>query len=113
MGFSSTDAWDTAKADTYQMLNHTIADAQSTGGVLVCDDCHEPTKQIGGAGKVMALKTMGYAKKADYSVLCVQCHNSKTWKGYVSGHSRHVDSVKADCSWCHTFSRPERGLTMP
>ncbi len=111
MGYSSSDSWNTVKADTYQMLNHTIADAQSTGGVLVCADCHEAT--TGGAGKVMNLKTMGYAKKADLSVLCTQCHNNKTWKGYVAGHSRHVDSVKADCSYCHTFSRPERGLTMP
>lgn len=111
MGFPSTDAWTTVKADTYQMLNHTVADAQSTGGVMVCADCHEST--TGGAGSKMALKTMGYAKKADLSVLCSQCHNSKNWKGYVSGHSRHVDSVKADCSYCHTFSRPERGLTMP
>jgi hypothetical protein len=113
MGFPSTDAWTTVKADTYQMLNHTVADAQSTGGVMVCADCHEPTKQIGGAGKLMALKTMGYAKKADWSVICTQCHQNKTWKGYAAGHSRHVDGVKADCSYCHTFSRPERGLTMP
>ncbi len=110
MGFATTDAYTTVKADTYQLLNHTIPDAQSTGGVLVCNDCHETT--IGGAGAKMALKTMGYAKKADYAVICTQCHGSKTWKG-LSHHTRHVDSVGADCSWCHTFSRPERGLTMP
>lgn len=108
MGFLSTDAWTTVKADTYQMLNHTIADAQSTGGVLVCADCHEST--VGGAGTKMALKTMGYAKKADWSVICTQCHSQKTWKGYVAGHSRHVDSQGYDCSFCHTFTRPERGL---
>lgn len=111
MGFNSADAYTTVKADTYQLLNHTIPDAQSTGGVLTCANCHEAT--IGGAGTAMALKTMGYAKKADYSVICTQCHSQKTWKGYAAGHSRHVDSVKADCSYCHTFSRPERGGTMP
>lgn len=110
MGFLGTDAWTTVKTDTYQLLNHTIADAQATGGVMACSDCHEST--IGGAGTKMNLKTMGYAKKADYSVLCVQCHAMKTWKGYTH-HGRHVDSVGADCSWCHNFSRPERGLMMP
>ena len=111
MGFATTDAYSTAKTDTYQLLNHTVADAQSAGGVLTCANCHEAA--VGGAGTKLALKTMGYSKKADYSVLCTQCHSQKTWRGYVAGHSRHVDSVGADCSYCHSFSRPERGLTMP
>jgi uncharacterized protein YfaS (alpha-2-macroglobulin family) len=28
-------------------------------------------------------------------------------------HDKHVKDKKYDCSWCHGFSRPERGLTMP
>jgi hypothetical protein len=56
---------------------------------------------------------LGYQLKAATSTVCVQCHSLKSSKGYLEIHSRHVDSKRYDCSWCHTFSRPERGLTMP
>jgi len=26
-------------------------------------------------------------------------------------HEKHVDDKRKDCSTCHTFSRPERGLS--
>ncbi len=111
MGFATTDPYTTVKTDTYQLLNHTIPDAQSTGGTLVCASCHEAS--TGGAGTKMALKTMGYAMKAPLATICTQCHGSRNWKGYASGHSGHVTSRKFDCSWCHNFSRPERGGTLP
>jgi len=103
MGYSSTDSFSWVKTDTYQMLNHEIPPAT---GVLQCSNCHENTAQ-------MNLPAMGYTYKDAKSVVCSQCHKEKNWKGYVSGHDRHVTSKKYDCSWCHKFSRPERGLTMP
>ncbi len=57
----------------------------TVGGNLACQTCH----------------------------ICGQCHSPRKPSSYDRMHSRHVDNVKADCSWCHTFSRPERGLTMP
>jgi hypothetical protein len=113
MGYPSTDAYTTIKADTYQLLNHTIADAQTTGGVMQCADCHENTTKMDLKGQ------LGYALKAPMATTCSQgstnraCHSSRTWKGYVAGHGTHVTSRGFDCSWCHTFSRPERGLTKP
>ncbi len=32
---------------------------------------------------------------------------------YNKLHDKHVKDKKYDCSWCHGFSRPERGLKMP
>jgi hypothetical protein len=107
MGFPLTDAYTTVKTDTYQLLNHTIADAQSTGGVLQCADCHGSTTRMDLKGK------MGYALKGPQSTVCVQCHGSETWEGYVKGHEKHVKDKGYDCSWCHSFSRPERGLKRP
>jgi len=104
MGFSSSDAYTTVKTDTYQLLNHTIADAQSTGGVLKCADCHENTARMDLKGQ------LGYNLKAAQSTLCVSCHERESWPGYSSGHRKHVTDKKLDCVNCHTFSRPERGL---
>lgn len=107
MGFSNADPYATVKTDTYQMLNHTIADAQSTGGTLACSSCHGSTTRIDLKGQ------LGYGLKGPQTTVCTPCHSNKTWKGYVDGHSKHVTDKKYDCSWCHSFSRPERGLRMP
>ena len=104
MGFGSADAYTTVKTDTYQLLNHTIADAQSTGGVLQCADCHENTSRIDLKGQ------LGYSLKASQSTLCVTCHERESWPGYSAGHREHVIGEKLDCINCHNFSRPERGL---
>jgi hypothetical protein len=107
MGFSNSDPYATVKTDTYQMLNHTIADAQSAGGTLACSSCHGSTTRIDLKGG------LGYGLKGPQTTVCTPCHSNKTWKGYVDGHSKHVTDKKYDCSWCHSFSRPERGLKMP
>jgi hypothetical protein len=56
---------------------------------------------------------LGYQLKAAKSTVCSQCHNDRSFSGYESLHDKHVTSKQYDCSWCHTFSRPERGLRMP
>ena len=109
MGFGSSDAYTTVKTDTYQLLNHTIADAQSARGVLACSDCHGSTSRIDLKGQ------LGYALKAPQSTTCglgedEGCHDRESWPGYASGHREHVTNEKLDCIYCHTFSRPERGL---
>jgi hypothetical protein len=97
-------AYTTVTTDEYQVLNHQIPPA--SGNVLSCNQCHPQTTTT-----VMQLKTMGYALKAAESVVCTQCHGSETNPGFASVHSRHVDSYKYDCSFCHNFSRAtERGL---
>ena len=36
-----------------------------------------------------------------------------TPKPFEELHNKHVKDKGYDCSWCHGFSRPERGLRMP
>jgi hypothetical protein len=103
MGYTSSEPYTFVTTDVYQLITHTVPTAAS---VLACATCHENTAQ-------MNLPALGYAKKADFSVICAQCHRQKNYKGLVPNHDRHVTMKKFDCSWCHTFSRPERGLTMP
>jgi hypothetical protein len=104
MGFSSNDAYTWVTVDTYQLLNHQIAPKEQ---VLQCTSCHENKTRMDLTGK------LGYHLKADRSVVCTQCHSLRNWKGYEGGHNTHVSRKKYDCSWCHTFTRPERGLITP
>ena len=59
----------------------------------------------------MKLKDLGYALKVATGTVCSQCHKapSKT-VSFDSVHNKHVSDKKYDCSFCHSFSRPERGL---
>ncbi len=108
MGLSSTTPYSTVTTDEYQVLNHQVPPA--TGNVLACAECHPNAT----ATRIKLIDTMGYALKAAQSVVCIQCHTLKSYSGdYVSFHGRHVDTRGNDCSWCHTFSRPEKGLRLP
>ncbi|MBJ6799159.1 chitobiase/beta-hexosaminidase C-terminal domain-containing protein [Geomonas propionica] len=101
-------AYSTVTTDEYQLLNHQIPVA--SGNVLACAACHPNAT----ATQVKLITNMGYALKNSQSVVCGQCHVVKTYSGdYVSFHGRHVDTRRNDCSWCHSFSRPEKGLTLP
>jgi hypothetical protein len=57
---------------------------------------------------------LGYALKGPRTTVCIQCHQ---WEDdpqtFSEIHSRHVDSKRYDCSWCHNFTRPDRGLRLP
>jgi hypothetical protein len=70
---------------------------------LTCTNCHSTTSQ-------MDLKSIGYALKGAATTVCVQCHSYESNPGFTSVHAKHVTSQQYDCSFCHTFSRPERGL---
>jgi hypothetical protein len=103
MGLASTEPYTFVTSDAYQLLTHTVA---PKANALACASCHENTSQLN-------LPALGYARKADFAVICAQCHTQKTYRGFTSNHDRHVGTRRYDCSWCHEFSRPERGLTMP
>jgi hypothetical protein len=87
--------------DTYQLLNHGINPAS---GALQCADCHGTTSQMGLQGE------LGYQLKSSEATVCTQCHGSKENKGFFDLHDKHVTDKNLECSNCHTFSRPERGL---
>lgn len=102
MGYSG-DAWTWVTTDEYQVLNHQVAPKES---VVQCAECHPNASST----QVKLVSEVGYSLKAAQSTVCTQCHSQKSWPGYSSGHSKHVDSLRYDCSLCHGFSRPERGL---
>jgi hypothetical protein len=95
-------AW--IETDTFQMLNHEVSPSEQA---LPCDDCHGSSARMDLQGE------LGYAPKDELSVLCVQCHGWKNPRGFVTDHDKHVTDKRKDCSWCHGFSRPERGLQLP
>uniref|UniRef100_A0A831UBW3 Cytochrome c n=1 Tax=Geobacter metallireducens TaxID=28232 RepID=A0A831UBW3_GEOME len=84
----------------YQALNHEV---MTRDKALTCTDCHGTTAR-------MNLKQLGYTLKGAESAVCIQCHGFKPNPGFSSVHTKHVTDKKYDCSFCHTFSRPERGL---
>jgi len=106
MGLPSTTPYTTVTTDELQLLNHQVPTA--TGNVLTCAACHPNAT----ATQVKLITNLGYGLKAATSVVCAQCHAVRNVKPYDTMHN-HVNTKGFDCSWCHTFSRPERGLTMP
>jgi hypothetical protein len=101
MGYSETDAFSWVRTDTYQLLNHQVSPASQA---LICAACHGSTTR-------MNLKAdLGYGLKTSEATLCSQCHGSKKNPGFKSLHAKHVKDKKYDCSRCHGFTRPERGL---
>jgi uncharacterized CHY-type Zn-finger protein len=99
MGLSGSYSWVNTSAD--QLITHGV---EPKGNALQCATCHDSNNQ-------MNLQSLGYVLKGDPAVVCSQCHRERNTKGYVQQHSGHVDQRRYDCSWCHSFSRPERGLT--
>lgn len=104
MGYSGTEAYSWVETDTFQMLNHEVSPSSQA---LTCTDCHGSTSRMDLQGE------LGYGLKASTSVVCTQCHGSKEVKPFTTIHDKHVKDKRFDCSWCHDFSRPERGLRMP
>ncbi|MDP1990011.1 MAG: choice-of-anchor D domain-containing protein [Syntrophales bacterium] len=104
MGYLDTTPYRDAETDTYQLITHEV---MPKGNALSCSQCHTAT------ATQMNLKGMGYAMKGTQETTCKQCHGQKSMPSYTSLHSKHVKDKGYDCSWCHSFSRPERGLKMP
>ena len=97
-------AYEWVETDTFQLLNHEVSKEDDA---LRCDDCHGGTTRMNLQGE------LGYHLKAAEMTVCTQCHGWEGSMGFESVHNKHVSDKDFDCSWCHVFSRPERGLTMP
>jgi hypothetical protein len=108
LGLSPTATISWVMTDEYQLIAHEVPTAANN--VLACAKCH-----INSTATQMKLTAeLGYAIKKPTSDLCNDCHGSESYtsnySGFLSIHSRHVNSQQRDCSNCHNFSRPERGL---
>jgi hypothetical protein len=90
---------------TYQTINHGVEPA---GAALTCDSCHGPEARMDLQGE------LGYGLKAQEAEVCTQCHEQEDEeKGFYDLHEEHVAGEGYDCAWCHSFSRPDRGLARP
>jgi PKD repeat protein len=87
---------------TYQTINHGV---EPSDDALGCNDCHGSNARIDLEGD------LGYELKAPESQVCTQCHDNKGSMSFNKIHDKHVKDKGRDCSVCHTFSRPERGLS--
>jgi hypothetical protein len=87
---------------TFQTINHGV---EPTDNALGCSDCH-------GSNARMNLKEdLGYGLKGPESQVCTQCHGTKGSMSFTKIHEKHVQDKGKDCSTCHNFARPERGLS--
>lgn len=101
MGLSGSYSWVHTTAE--QLITHGVAPEDDA---LACAACHND-------GPQMDLQALGYTLKGPTSSVCTQCHGPKETKPFYTLHNKHVTDKKYDCVWCHTFSRPERGLKLP
>ena len=92
---------------TYQTIHHGVEDDDNA---LRCRDCHAPYNNNITPARIDLAGELGYALKASSSQLCVSCHDRKENRSFEGIHKKHVKDKKMDCSLCHNFSRPERGL---
>jgi hypothetical protein len=104
MGLSASEPYAWVETDTFQLLNHEVSPHEQA---LECADCHGTTERMDLRGQ------LGYALKGPSQSVCTQCHGPKEQKPFQTLHDKHVKDKRYDCSWCHQFSRPERGLRMP
>ncbi len=102
MGLADTEPYSWVETDTLQMLNHEVSPANAA---LACDDCH------GNGARIDLEAELGYGLRGPKSTICYQCHGSEEDKDFTELHDKHVKDKGYDCSWCHSFSRPERALT--
>lgn len=104
MGYPPGEPFCWVRTDAYQLLSHQVAPAYM---VLRCGDCHGASARLSLAGE------LGYGIKGDEAAVCTTCHQAKKRKGFKAMHERHVSARRLDCSHCHAFTRPERGLRRP
>jgi hypothetical protein len=101
MGLNSDEPYAFVNTETNQLITHGVPPASQT---LTCNECHGSTNQ-------MNLKSIGYQLKNSTQMVCTQCHGSEDDQlNFEQLHRKHVQEEGRGCSWCHNFSRPERGL---
>lgn len=101
MGYAAGEPYAMVTTDEFQVLNHEVL---PKGQALACAACHGSTARMDLKGK------LGYALKGATSTVCIQCHGYESNPGFTSVHQKHVSERRYDCSFCHNFTRPERGL---
>lgn len=105
MGRDASTSVKWVTTDTYQLITHEVEPANKA---LTCNDCHNNTSIMDLTGE------LGYALKGTRSQVCTQCHETKDGEDkaeYLWIHEEHVKDENVDCSLCHSFTRPERGLS--
>lgn len=106
-GMSATDGYEVVAVHTYQSINHGV---EVAGNALQCGSCHSSFTT--GKPLRMDLKgQLGYELKGTNAQVCTQCHSDKGSMNFTKVHDKHVREKGRDCSTCHKFSRPERGLS--
>jgi len=90
--------WVNTRAE--QLITHGVEPATNA---LTCNNCHNGGTQVD-------FDSLGYGLKGPVNQVCVQCHESEDMPSFSSVHKIHVTDENKDCSNCHNFSRPERGL---
>jgi hypothetical protein len=101
MGFSNAESYKFINTETNQLITHGVPSSAQT---LTCNECHGSTTQ-------MNLPDIGYKLKNTPQMVCTQCHGSEDDQmTFEELHRKHVQEEGRGCSWCHSFTRPERGL---
>jgi hypothetical protein len=99
------DNYTVKQVHTYQTINHGVED---TSTALECGACHESLS--GGPLRMDLVNDLGYGLKGSESQVCTQCHENEGNMSFTKLHKEHVAEKGVDCSACHNFTRPERGL---
>ena len=99
------DSYTVKKVHTYQTINHGV---EGTSAALECGSCHASLS--GGPLRMDLANDLGYGLKGGEAEVCTQCHENKGDMSFSKLHEKHVKDKGADCSTCHNFTRPERGL---
>lgn len=104
-----TGSWTTVDVHTYQTINHGV---EPHDNALSCGQCHAFYAQ-GQPVRMNLQSELGYALKGPANTVCTQCHGWEGMPNFQEVHSKHVDSKRYDCTWCHNFTRSERNLNLP
>lgn len=103
-------AYSIVPVHTFQTINHGVEVAQNA---LTCGDCHQAYANGGTQPRMDLAGDLGYQLKGPENQVCTQCHGREDMPGFDKVHNEHVRGENIDCSACHTFTRPERGLDVP
>jgi len=102
MGLDAATPYSWIETDTLQMLNHQVGDEDEA---LRCNGCHGSSNL-----RIDLTQDHGFELWGSTTTVCQQCHGPENMQSFEEVHSKHVEDKDFDCSWCHGFSRPERGL---
>jgi len=105
-GMTVDDDYEIVGVHTYQSINHGV---EPEDNALSCGACHASLS--GGPARMDLKGQLGYELKGPESKVCSQCHGQKEDMSFVKLHDKHVKDKRKDCSTCHNFSRPGRGLS--